>query len=67
MSKDFYYNAFMKNFSKIISVFPLKGFIYFPKAKFPLNFFQQRLLNLVNYAYKKDKLMGMVQSQRKGN
>ena len=67
MSKDFYYNAFMKTFPKIIPVFPLSGVIYFPKTNLPLNIFEQRYLDLVNDTYKKDKLMGMVQSQRKGN
>ena len=57
----------MKNFPKIIPVFPLSGVIYFPKTNLPLNIFEQRYLDLVNDTFKKDKLMGMVQSQRKGN
>ena len=32
----------------------------------PLNIFEQRYLDLVNDAYKKDKLMGMVQSKKEG-
>ena len=57
----------MKLFPKIIPVFPLSGVIYFPRTNLPLNIFEQRYLDLVNDTYKKDKLMGMVQSQRHGN
>ena len=56
----------MKSFPNTIPVFPLSGVIYFPKTNLPLNIFEQRYLNLVNDAYKKDKLMGMVQSKREG-
>ena len=54
----------MKNYPNIIPVFPLSGVIYFPKTNLPLNIFEQRYLNLINDAYEKDKLMGMVQSQK---
>ena len=56
----------MKNLPQIIPVFPLTGVIYFPKTNLPLNIFEQRYLDLVNDAYKKDKLMGMVQSKKEG-
>ena len=52
----------MKSFPKVIPVFPLSGVIYFPKTNLPLNIFEQRYLDLVNDTYKKDRLMGMVQS-----
>ena len=55
----------MKKFPNIIPVFPLSGVIYFPKTNLPLNIFEQRYLNLINDAYGKDKLIGMVQSKRK--
>tara|TARA_X000001036_G_scaffold354000_1_gene335488 strand:- start:249 stop:866 length:618 start_codon:yes stop_codon:yes gene_type:complete len=57
----------MSNYPKIIPVFPLSGVIYFPKTNLPLNVFEQRYLNLVNDAYNKNKLMGMVQSKKEGN
>ncbi|MEC7136835.1 MAG: LON peptidase substrate-binding domain-containing protein [Pseudomonadota bacterium] len=57
----------MKNFPDIIPIFPLNGVIYFPKTNLPLNIFEQRYLDLVNDTYKKDKLMGMVQSQKNDN
>ena len=56
----------MKNLPKVIPVFPLNGVIYFPNTNLPLNIFEQRYLDLVNDTFKRDKLMGMVQSQKKG-
>ena len=66
-SKFFLYNNFMKKFPDIIPVFPLSGVIYFPNTNLPLNIFEQRYLDLVNDAYNKDKLMGMVQSKKEGD
>jgi len=63
----FLYNNFMKKFPNIIPVFPLSGVIYFPKTNLPLNIFEQRYLSLINDAYNKDKLMGMVQSKKENN
>ena len=60
----FLYNSFMKSLPRTVPVFPLSGVIYFPKTNLPLNIFEQRYLDLVNDAYNKDKLMGMVQSKK---
>ena len=60
----FLYSICMKNLPSSLPVFPLSGVIYFPKTNLPLNIFEQRYLNLVNDAYSKDKLMGMVQSKK---
>ena len=57
----------MKKFPDVIPVFPLSGVIYFPKTNLPLNIFEQRYLDLVNDAFNKDKLMGMVQSKKENN
>ena len=57
----------MNKFPEVIPVFPLSGVIYFPKTNLPLNIFEQRYLNLVNDAYSKNKLMGMVQSKKEGD
>ena len=54
----------MKIYPNIIPVFPLSGVIFFPKTNLPLNIFEQRYLKLVEEAYEKNKLMGMVQSQK---
>ena len=53
----------MNDYPKIIPIFPRSGVIYFPKTNLPLNIFEQRYLHLVDDAYKKNKLMGMVQSR----
>jgi len=66
-SQIFLYNNLMKKFPDVIPVFPLSGVIYFPKTNLPLNIFEQRYLDLVNDAYQKDKLMGMVQSRKENN
>ena len=57
----------MNNLPAVIPVFPLGGVIYFPKTNLPLNIFEERYLDLVNDAYKKNKLMGLVQSKRDNN
>ena len=57
----------MKNLPNTIPIFPLSGVIYFPKTNLPLNIFEQRYVDLVTDTYNKDKLMGMVQSQKNGN
>ena len=57
----------MIDYPNIIPVFPLSGVIYFPKTNLPLNVFEQRYLNLVNDAYNKNKLMGMVQSKKEND
>ena len=67
IAENFYYNDIMKNLPNIIPVFPLSGVIYFPKTNLPLNIFEQRYLDLVNDTYENDKLMGMIQSQKKGD
>ena len=57
----------MKSFPNIIPIFPLNGVIYFPKTNLPLNIFERRYLDLIKDTYEKDKLMGMVQSQKNTN
>ena len=54
----------MKSFPDTIPIFPLSGVIYFPKTNLPLNIFEERYLDLVNDAVRKDKLMGMIQSKK---
>ena len=52
------------NFPKKISVFPLRGAIFFPKTNLPLNIFEKRYVNMVEDALKSDKYIGMVQSKQ---
>tara|TARA_B100000579_G_scaffold426809_2_gene434542 strand:- start:583 stop:1221 length:639 start_codon:yes stop_codon:yes gene_type:complete len=51
----------MKNFPKIIPIFPLSNFIIFPNTTVPLNIFEPRYLDMVNDSMKSDKLIGMIQ------
>ena len=57
----------IKNFPKLIPIFPLSGVIYFPKTNLPLNIFEQRYLDLVNDVMKNNKMMGMVQTKKDGD
>ena len=54
----------MTKFPGIIPVFPLSGVIFFPKTNLPLNIFEKRYLDLVNDAYKNNKLIGMIQLKK---
>ena len=56
-----------KKFPKQIPVFPLSGVIYFPRTNLPLNIFEERYLDLVNDAFRSDKLMGMVQAKKENS
>ena len=53
-----------KDFPKKISVFPLRGAIFFPKTNLPLNIFEKRYVSMVEDALKGDKYIGMVQSKK---
>jgi len=57
----------MRNFPKIIPVFPLSNFIIFPNATVPLNIFEPRYLDMVNDSMKSDKLIGMIQPKNYKN
>ena len=53
-----------KDFPKKISVFPLRGAIFFPKTNLPLNIFEKRYVSMVEDALKGNKYIGMVQSKK---
>jgi Lon protease-like protein len=54
----------MKFLPDKIPVFPLSGVIYFPKTNLPLNIFEERYIDLVNDAFRKNKLMGIIQCKK---
>ena len=54
----------MNNFPKKISVFPLRGAIFFPKTNLPLNIFERRYVSMIEDALKGEKYIGMVQTKR---
>jgi len=57
----------MKNFPKIVPVFPLSNFIIFPNTTVPLNIFEPRYLDMINDSMKSDKLIGMIQPKNSNN
>ena len=54
----------MNNFPKKISVFPLRGAIFFPKTNLPLNIFERRYVSMIEDALKGGKYIGMVQTKK---
>ena len=54
----------MKNFPKIIPVFPLSNFIIFPKTTVPLNIFEPRYIDMINDSMKSNKFIGMIQPKK---
>ena len=44
-------------------VFPLNGAILFPKTNLPLNIFEERYIDMVNYALSNNRFIGMIQSK----
>ena len=57
----------MKGEYSQIPIFPLGGVIFFPKTNLPLNIFEERYLEMVNYALSKDKIIGMIQTMEKSD
>jgi len=46
-----------------IPIFPLNGAVMFPKTNLPLNIFESRYIDMVNYSLSKNRLIGMVQQR----
>ena len=46
-----------------IPIFPLNGAILFPKTNLPLNIFEERYIDMINYSLSKDRFIGMVQQK----
>ena len=44
-----------------IPIFPLNGVIFFPETNLPLNIFEEKYLEMINYALSRDKKIGMIQ------
>ena len=51
----------MNKLPKIIPLFPLNNFIFFPKTSVPLNIFESRYLDMVDDAMRSNKLIGIIQ------
>ena len=52
---------------KIIPVFPLSNFIFFPNSSIPLNIFEERYIQMVDESMKKDRVIGMIQPKKTFN
>ena len=51
----------MHTYTKTIPIFPLSGALLLPSGNLPLNIFEPRYIEMVNYALKHSKLIGMIQ------
>tara|TARA_B100001093_G_scaffold104215_1_gene96393 strand:+ start:297 stop:941 length:645 start_codon:yes stop_codon:yes gene_type:complete len=60
IEKNYQVLCFLK---MIIPVFPLNGAILFPSTNLPLNIFESRYINMVDYALSKNRIIGMVQTK----
>jgi len=45
-------------------IFPLNGAILFPNTNLPLNIFEDRYIDMVDYALSHNRLIGMIQTQK---
>ena len=50
-----------------IPIFPLNGVIVFPDCSLPLNIFEKKYVDMINYALSKNRLIGMIQTDEKSN
>ena len=46
-----------------IPIFPLNGAILFPKTNLPLNIFEERYIEMVDYSLSNNRVIGMVQQK----
>ena len=53
----------MNKILKHIPIFPLNGALLLPGGNLPLNIFEPRYIDMVDYALSKDKTIGMIQTQ----
>ena len=50
----------------LIPIFPLNGTILFPETNLPLNIFEERYIEMIDFALGKNKLFGMIQTKDNG-
>ena len=53
----------MTKLPEIIPIFPLNGALLLPNGNLPLNIFEPRYINMVDYSMKNDRVIGMIQSK----
>ncbi len=50
-----------------LPIFPLNGAVLFPGTSLPLNIFENRYIEMVNYALARDRHIGMIQKKQNGD
>tara|TARA_B110000116_G_C16790441_1_gene563403 strand:+ start:1544 stop:2161 length:618 start_codon:yes stop_codon:yes gene_type:complete len=50
----------------IIPLFPLNGAIFFPNSNLPLNIFEKKYIEMVDFALSSNRLIGMIQTNSNG-
>ena len=50
-----------------LPIFPLNGTILFPETNLPLNIFEQRYLDMIDFSLSTNKKFGMIQSKENGS
>ena len=53
----------VENFPNLIPIFPLNGALLLPNGNLPLNVFESRYLEMIDYAMKNEKMIGMIQEK----
>jgi len=56
----------MNNLKKNLPIFPLNGAILFPGSNLPLNIFETRYIEMVDYSLSNNKTIGMIQKMENG-
>ena len=62
-----------KNYLKLcflnmeIPIFPLNGAVLFPGTSLPLNIFENRYVEMINYSLARDRCIGMIQTDEHNN
>ena len=51
----------------LIPIFPLNSAILFPETNLPLNIFEERYIEMIDFALGKNKLLGMIQTKDNGD
>ena len=49
----------------VIPIFPLDGALLLPKGNLPLNIFEPRYIQMLDYSMKNEKMIGMIQINQK--
>mgnify|MGYP006177246259 CR=1 FL=1 len=51
----------------VFPIFPLNKVIFFPETNLPLNIFEEKYIEMIDFALSKNKKIGMIQSKENGD